>query len=82
MAYRYNEEEEKNLLANSLRNSEKNNMQMASFALSGYPSNLSNEDKHFIIQRMMELANQPNNPYLSGATGFPMLLKEKYGIGR
>jgi len=29
----------------------------------------------------MELANQPNNPYLSGATGLPMLLKEKYGIG-
>ena len=55
-------------------------MQQVSMADMGYPSNLKEEDKIFIIQRMMELANEPINPYLSGETGMQMLLKEKYGM--
>ena len=55
-------------------------VQQVSMADMGYPSNMKEEDKIFIIQRMMELANEPNNPYLSGQTGLPMLLKEKYGM--
>ena len=46
----------------------------------GYPSNMKEEDKAFVIQKMIERANDPDNPYLSGDTGLPMLLKEKYGI--
>ncbi len=56
------------------------NINQMSFADMGYPNNLSEEDKIFIIQRMMELGNTPDNPYLSGDTGFKMLLKEKYGM--
>ena len=50
-----------------------------SLSSQGYPDNLKEEDKAFIIQRMMELSNEANNPYLKGETGFPMLLKESYG---
>ena len=50
-----------------------------SLSSQGYPDNLKEEDKAFIIQRMMELGNEANNPYLKGETGFPMLLKERYG---
>tara|TARA_R110000737_G_C14434157_1_gene460190 strand:- start:30 stop:794 length:765 start_codon:yes stop_codon:yes gene_type:complete len=50
-----------------------------SLSSQGYPDNLKEEDKAFIIQRMMELSNEANNPYLKGETGFPMLLKERYG---
>jgi hypothetical protein len=57
-------------------------MQQASMADMGYPSNLAEEDKVFIIQRMMQLANEPNNPYLSGDSGMQMLLMEKYGVGK
>ena len=80
MAINYQNEEEKKriLLANTLRNKEDNNMEMAGFLEAGYPSNLLEEDKLFIIQRMMELSNSPNNPYLKSETGLPMLLKEKY----
>tara|TARA_R110000772_G_scaffold5982_1_gene21173 strand:+ start:2068 stop:3396 length:1329 start_codon:yes stop_codon:yes gene_type:complete len=46
----------------------------------GYPSNMKEEDKSFVIQRMMELGNDPANPYLSGETGMQMLFKEKYGL--
>ena len=56
-----------------------NSMLMASFEEAGYPSNLSDEDKIFIMQRMMELGNFKNNPYLKGSTGLPMLFREKYG---
>ena len=55
-------------------------IQQVSMADMGYPSNLKEEDKIFIIQRMMELANEPTNPYLSGETGMQMLFKEKYGM--
>ena len=58
----------------------KDRMQEVSMADAGYPANLSEEDQIFIIQRMMELANEPNNPYLSGDTGMRMLLREKYGM--
>jgi len=43
----------------------------------GYPKNLSLEDKQLIIQRMMQNANNPDNPYLKGETGLPLILKEK-----
>ena len=56
------------------------NVKQMSFSDMGYPSNLSEEDKIFIIQRMMELGNSDDNPYLSGDTGLQMLLKEKYGM--
>jgi len=45
----------------------------------GYPSNLSKEDQEFIIRRMTELSNKPNNPYLFGDSGMKMLLQEKNG---
>jgi len=45
----------------------------------GYPSNMKEEDKAFVIQKMIERANDPDNPYLSGDTGLPALFKEKYG---
>tara|TARA_R110000822_G_scaffold12089_1_gene43580 strand:- start:144 stop:833 length:690 start_codon:yes stop_codon:yes gene_type:complete len=48
----------------------------------GYPSNMKEEDKSFVIQRMMELGNDPANPYLSGETGMQMLFKEKYGVSK
>jgi hypothetical protein len=60
--------------------STESNVKQMSFSDMGYPSNLSEEDKIFIIQRMMELGNSDNNPYLSGDTGLKMLLKEKYGM--
>jgi|TARA_R100001163_G_scaffold22747_1_gene19209 hypothetical protein len=60
--------------------STESNVKQMSFSDMGYPSNLSEEDKIFIIQRMMELGNSDNNPYLSGDTGLQMLLKEKYGM--
>ena len=64
----------------ALANIPKEGMQQASMVDMGYPANLAEEDKVFIIQRMMDLANEPNNPYLSGETGLQMLLKEKYGM--
>ena len=55
-------------------------VEQVDMASMGYPSNLSDDDKVFIIQRMMQLGNEANNPYLSGDTGLKMLLQEKYGM--
>ena len=66
----------------ALANIPQEGMQQVSMADMGYPSNLAEEDKVFIIQRMMQLANEPNNPYLSGDSGMQMLLMEKYGVGK
>ncbi len=68
-------------LANIDKEAMNQNMQNISMTDMGYPTNLAEEDKVFIIQRMMELANEPNNPYLSGDSGMKMLLMEKYGVG-
>lgn len=46
----------------------------------GYPSNLPDEDKVFIIQRLMDFANEDFNPWANGSTGFPLLMREKYGV--
>ena len=67
-------------LADLAENIKTQDVQKVSMADAGYPSNLSEEDQQFIIRRMMELANEPNNPYLFGDTGMKMLLREKYGM--
>jgi hypothetical protein len=46
----------------------------------GYPSNLPDDDKAYIIKRLMDFANEDFNPWASGSTGLPLLLKEKYGV--
>jgi hypothetical protein len=69
-------------LENITKDIPKENIAKSKWEETGYPSNMKEEDKAFVIQRMMELANEPNNPYLSGDTGLPMLFKEKYGMSR
>ena len=46
----------------------------------GYPSNLPDEDKVYIIKRLMDFANEDFNPWANGSTGFPLLMSEKYGV--
>jgi hypothetical protein len=46
----------------------------------GYPSNLPDEDKVYIIKRLMDFANEDFNPWSDGSTGFPLLMREKYGV--
>ena len=53
----------------------------ASFGDLGYPNNLPDEDKAYILKRLMDFANEDFNPWTQGSTGFPLLMKEKYGIG-
>ena len=55
------------------------NITKANFESSGYPSNLSDDDKTYIIKRLMDFANEDFNPWANGATGLPLLIKEKYG---
>jgi hypothetical protein len=55
------------------------NIMQANFVDSGYPSNLSADDKAYIIKRLMDFSNEDFNPWANGATGLPLLIKEKYG---